>query len=46
MFSSDHDFLIEFDCPKIFPELHRLVIWDRAHGVSGVSERTFTLASI
>lgn len=46
MFSSDHGLLVEFDCPKIFPELRRLVIWDRAHIVSGLSERTFALANI
>lgn len=46
MFSSDHKFPVEFGCPKIFPELHRLVIWDRAHVVSSVSETTFTLANI
>lgn len=46
MFSSEHGFLVEFNCPKIFPELHRFVVWDRAHVVSGLSERTFALANI
>lgn len=46
VFSSNHSFLVEFGCPKILPELHRLVIWDRAHIVSHLSERTFALANI
>ena len=36
MFSSDHGFPVEFNYPKIFPEVHRLVIQDRAHVVSGL----------
>lgn len=46
MFSSDHSFLVEFDCPEMFSELHRLVIWDGAHVVSGLSERLFGLENI
>ena len=45
VFSSDHGFLVESGCPKIFPELHRLAIWDRAQVVSGLSKRTFALAN-
>lgn len=38
--------LSKFNCPEIFPELHRFVIRDTARVAFSLLERTFTLANV